>query len=126
MYDLMALFLHSVAKVVLFLIKSSLCYAYQAGKINNMFIQNVVIPKYLEEEKEKKEKEVLTVEEVKKIEEYVYNDNNYDNTKKSRKRQLYDYQILFVLYTGVRIGEYKAVIYEDKIFTIMNCILIGQ
>lgn len=38
----------SVAKVVLFLIKSSSCYAYQTGKINNMFVQNIVIPKYLE------------------------------------------------------------------------------
>lgn len=105
----------SVAKVVLFLIKSSSCYAYQTGKINNMFVQNIVIPKYLEEEKETKEREILTVEEVKKIEEYVYNDNdnNYDDSKMSRKRQLYDYQILFVLYTGLRIGEYKAVTYED-------------
>lgn len=58
---------------------------------NNMFVQNVVIPKYLEEEKEIKEREVQTVEEVKKIEEYVYNDNNYDDSKTSRKRQLYDY-----------------------------------
>lgn len=31
----------------------------------------------------------------------------------SKKRQLYDYQILIVLYTGLRIGEYKAVTYED-------------
>lgn len=99
----------SVAKVVLFLIKSSSCYAYQTGKINNMFVQNIVIPKYLEEEKETKEREILTVEEVKKIEEYIYNDNNYDDSKMSKKRQLYDYQILIVLYTGLRIGEYKAV-----------------
>ena len=56
-----------------------------------MFVQNVVIPKYLEEEKEIKEREVQTVEEVKKIEEYVYNDNNYDDSNTSRKRQLYDY-----------------------------------
>ena len=58
---------------------------------NNMFVKNVDIPKYLEEEKEIKEREVQTVEEVKKIEEYVYNDNNYDDSKTSRKRQLYDY-----------------------------------
>ena len=89
---------------IIIIIGLSLSYAEEVYGIKKPKLKRVKEPK--------KEMRVLSIQEQKQLEQYLYHDMN-----------LYNFGVLLALYTGMRIGELCALQWSD---ILLDCIVISK